>query len=381
MNDRYNSHRRAFGTPFWTEGWALYWEMLLWDLGFPQSPEDRVGMLFWRMHRTARIIFSLGFHLGTMTPQECIDFLVDRVGHERANAEGEVRRSFNGSYSPLYQVAYMIGGLQFRALHRELVGAGKMTNREFHDAILKRGRMPVEMVRASLVTVPLRRDYKAGWKFYQEPGGRTSESRIQNPESGRGARGARSAEAKAAELTAEATRLVQVLKLDPNATVADIGAGSGEMTVAVGRRLGTGGRVYSTDINKDRLREIREASDAAGLKDVVVVEGHADRTNLPDACCDAIFVRHVYHHFADPPAMNASIRRSLKPGGRFAVMDFVPDKTPAGTVPPAQRGSGEMHGVMAETVVEELQAAGFQDVQIVTREWPGGLFLVLARNP
>lgn len=166
MTDRYNTHRRAFDTPFWTEGWALYWELLLWDLGFPQSPEDRAGMLFWRMHRTARIIFSLSFHLGQMTPQECIDFLVDKVGHERANAEGEVRRSFNGSYSPLYQVAYLIGGLQFRALHKDLVQSGKMTNRDFHDRILKLGRMPVEMVRASLVGAPLAREYRAQWKFY-----------------------------------------------------------------------------------------------------------------------------------------------------------------------------------------------------------------------
>jgi uncharacterized protein (DUF885 family) len=177
MNDRYATHRRLFETPFWTEGWALYWEMQLWDLKFPRSPEDRVGMLFWRMHRTARIIFSLSFHLGTMTPQECIDFLVDRVGHERANAEGEVRRSFNGSYSPLYQVAYMIGGLQFRALHRELVASKKMTNREFHDTILRRGEMPVELVRASLAKTPLTRTYKAGWKFYQEPEIQNTESR------------------------------------------------------------------------------------------------------------------------------------------------------------------------------------------------------------
>jgi uncharacterized protein (DUF885 family) len=179
MNDRYATHRRLFETPFWTEGWALYWEMQLWDLGFPQSPEDRVGMLFWRMHRTARIIFSLSFHLGTMTPQDCIDFLVERVGHERANAEGEVRRSFNGSYSPLYQVAYMIGGLQFRELYRELVGSKKMTDRDFHDTILKRGEMPVEMVRASLTKTPLSRDYTARWKFYREPGIQNTESRIQ----------------------------------------------------------------------------------------------------------------------------------------------------------------------------------------------------------
>lgn len=166
MTQRYNSHRGAFSTPFWGEGWALWWEMLLWDEGFPPTPEDRMGMLFWRSHRAARIIFSLRFQLGEMTPQEAIDFLVDRVGHERANAEAEVRRSFNGTYSPMYQAAYMLGGLQFRALHTELVKSGRMTNKEFHDAILQGGRMPVEMVRARMLGTPLTRDYKASWRFY-----------------------------------------------------------------------------------------------------------------------------------------------------------------------------------------------------------------------
>jgi len=170
MTARYMAHRQTFSTPFWGEGWSLYWEMLLWDLGFPRTPEDRVGMLFWRMHRTARIIFSLRFHLGTMTPQEAVDFLVDRVGHERANAEAEVRRSFNGTYPPLYQVAYMIGGLQFRAMHRELVASGRMTNRQFHDAILQGGRMPVEIVRARIENLPLTRDYRAQWRFDDPPG-------------------------------------------------------------------------------------------------------------------------------------------------------------------------------------------------------------------
>jgi uncharacterized protein (DUF885 family) len=165
MTSRYNTHRGAFGTPFWGEGWALYWEMLLWDEGFPRTPEDRMGMLFWRSHRLARIIFSLKVHLGQMTPQEAVDFLVDRVGHERANAEAEVRRSFNGNYSPLYQAAYMLGGMQIRSLQRELVGGGRMTNKEFHDAILQGGRMPIEMVRARLLTTPLTREYRAGWKF------------------------------------------------------------------------------------------------------------------------------------------------------------------------------------------------------------------------
>ncbi len=165
MNARYQPHRRVFATPFWTEGWALYWEMLLWDRGFPRTAEDRVGMLFWRMHRAARIVFSLGVHTGRMSAPQAVDYLVERVGHERANAEAEVRRSFNGTYPPLYQAAYMLGGLQFRALHRELVGSGRMTGRQFHDAILQGGPMPVELVRARLLRQPLKRDQAATWRF------------------------------------------------------------------------------------------------------------------------------------------------------------------------------------------------------------------------
>jgi uncharacterized protein (DUF885 family) len=170
MTRRYNSHRGTFSTPFWGEGWALYWEFILYDHGFPKTPEDRIGMLFWRNHRAARIIFSLGFHTGQMTPDEAIEFLIERIGHEPSTAEAEVRRSFGGSYSPLYQAAYMVGGLQLRELHRELVESGRMTNREFHDAVLQGGRIPIEMVRARLTDVPLPRDYQANWRFYPNLG-------------------------------------------------------------------------------------------------------------------------------------------------------------------------------------------------------------------
>ena len=165
MSRRHQSYR-YFGTPFWGEGWALYWELLLWDKGFPRGPEDKIGMLFWRMHRSARIIFSLNYHLGKWSPQQCIDYLVDRVGHERSTAEAEVRRSFTGGYGPLYQIAYMIGGLQFRSLSEELVGSGKMTYKEFHDAVLMANRMPVEMVRALLTNQKLDKDFKTSWRFY-----------------------------------------------------------------------------------------------------------------------------------------------------------------------------------------------------------------------
>ena len=163
---RNGTSRGIFSTPFYVEGWSLWWELFLWDRGFPVTPENRMGMLFWRMHRAARIIFSLKFHLGEWTPQQCIDFLVDAVGHERASATGEVRRSFNGSYSPLYQAGYLLGGMQLRALHTELVTSGKMTDRSFHDAVLAAGPMPIEMVRAQLEPErALTRTYRSAWRF------------------------------------------------------------------------------------------------------------------------------------------------------------------------------------------------------------------------
>ena len=168
MNSRSKAYRDGFETPFWTEGWSLYWEMLLYDKGFPVTPEEKVGMLFWRMHRCARIIFSANYHLGKWTPQEAIDFLVDRVGHERANAEGEVRRSFTGGYGPLYQIAYLIGGLQFYALEREMVESGKMTLKAYHDKVMQENNIPVEMVRAILTNQNLNINYQTNWKFYNQ---------------------------------------------------------------------------------------------------------------------------------------------------------------------------------------------------------------------
>jgi uncharacterized protein (DUF885 family) len=165
MLPRYRPYRSIFSTPFWIEGWALYWEMLLWDLDFAHGPEDRVGMLFWRKHRCARIIFSLSYHLKTMTPEECVSYLVDRVGHEPSAAAAEVRRSIMGGYSPLYQAAYMLGGLQIRSLHKDLVQSGKMTNKDFHDAILQEHSIPIEVLRNYMTAQPLTADTQPTWRF------------------------------------------------------------------------------------------------------------------------------------------------------------------------------------------------------------------------
>jgi uncharacterized protein (DUF885 family) len=162
---RNRTWRSLFYTPFYVEGWALHWEMLFWDLNYAESPEDRAGMLFWRMHRCARIIVSLRFHLGSMSPDEMIAFLTDRVGHEKSGATSEVRRYIGGSYGPLYQAAYMLGGLQLRSLHKDLVTSGTMSPRDFHDAVLAQNAIPIELIRAALTKNPPARDWLPSWRF------------------------------------------------------------------------------------------------------------------------------------------------------------------------------------------------------------------------
>lgn len=167
MNARNRSYRN-FDTPFWMEGWALYWEMLLWDKGFARTPEEKMGMLFWRKYRCARVIFQLNFHLRKWSPETCADFLVEEVGHERANVESELNwpLSRDSQAFPLYQVSYYIGGLQFYALQREALKGEKMTEKTFHDTVMQLNAMPVEMIRAILLEKPLNQKYRTRWKFY-----------------------------------------------------------------------------------------------------------------------------------------------------------------------------------------------------------------------
>jgi hypothetical protein len=167
--ERNRPYRRLFRTPFWIEGWTLHWEMLLWERQFAGTPQERVGMLFWRMHRAARVVFSLKFHLGEMTAAECVEMLVKEACHERDNALAEVRRSFEGDYGALYQCAYLVGAWQMHALYRELVGSGKMTDCAFHDAVLQENCVPIPVLRALLTGESLPPDFVSGWRFHPLP--------------------------------------------------------------------------------------------------------------------------------------------------------------------------------------------------------------------
>lgn len=180
------------------------------------------------------------------------------------------------------------------------------------------------------------------------------------------------------EFASDAARLATALQLQPGQTVADIGAGSGQLTLELARLVGPSGRVYATELDEDRLRELRRIADSAEPRNITVVQAHAARTNLPPGCCDALVLRRVYHHIDNPRAMNESMRESLKPGGFLAILDFAPDGTESAD--PDGRDTGDQHGVTSATVARELGEAGFQLVTVEEAERPSR-YLVVGRRP
>jgi ubiquinone/menaquinone biosynthesis C-methylase UbiE len=178
---------------------------------------------------------------------------------------------------------------------------------------------------------------------------------------------------------ADARRLIEVLDVRPGSVIAEIGAGAGELTIALAKAVGEQGRVYSNELNPKRLDDIRKAADAAGLPNVVAVEGKEGSTSLPDRCCDGIFMRDVYHHFSDPSAMNASLFQALKPGGLLAIIEFTPPPPSEQTEnPPGHRGEDNHHGITSATLEKELKAAGFDILR--SSEASRSVFVV-ARRP
>jgi len=172
----------------------------------------------------------------------------------------------------------------------------------------------------------------------------------------------------------EIKRLALFMAWKPGTTVADIGAGDGKYSFAAAERLGASGKVYATEIDKKKLEELRAEVRKRKLQNVVVVDSKEADTNLPAGCCEAIFLRHVYHHLTKPAEFDANLARSLKPGGRLAIIDFPPRSglDPVEGVP-SNRGG---HGIPQKIVIEELTAAGLQ-MEKVVHDWPDDDYCVL----
>jgi SAM-dependent methyltransferase len=163
----------------------------------------------------------------------------------------------------------------------------------------------------------------------------------------------------------EIDQLVRVLALKRASSVADVGAGSGEVSIAIARRVPEG-IVYSTEIDPQLLDKIRDTARRAGVRNIIPVRGKEHDSELPSNCCDAIFLREVYHHLTDPVGMDRSLYLALRPGGRLAIIDFEP--IPGSSPPPGVPANRGGHGVPERMVSRELSRAGFQFVAGI--DWP-----------
>ena len=172
----------------------------------------------------------------------------------------------------------------------------------------------------------------------------------------------------------EISRLAKLMDWKPGFVVADIGAGDGSYSFAAAQRVGPTGKVFATELDRKKLDDIRAQIKSRNLQNVEAVESAVAATNLPTACCDAIFLRRVYHHLTQPAEFDASLLRSLKPGGHLAIIDF-PARSGLEPVEgvPANRGG---HGIPQKVVVEELTAAGLQ-LDKTDANWPAGSYCLV----
>lgn len=155
----------------------------------------------------------------------------------------------------------------------------------------------------------------------------------------------------------EADRIAEMMALRPGMRVADVGAGDGEWAVELARRVGETGQVWATEVDEEHVQEIRERVADEGLDRVHVVRGDQTTNGLPDACCDAILLRLVYHHFTDPPRMRRDLLRALRPGGTVTVVDIEPQQHWRHLEGVPERGG---HGIPAEDLVAEMAEEGFR---------------------
>jgi ubiquinone/menaquinone biosynthesis C-methylase UbiE len=164
----------------------------------------------------------------------------------------------------------------------------------------------------------------------------------------------------------EVTRLAEAMHWRAGTILADVGAGDGTYSFEAAEKVGPSGRVYATEIDSQKLKILRAEVAKRKLYNVIIVDSAVDDTKLPSSCCDAIFLRHVYHHLTQPLDFDRNLVRSLKPGAQLAVIDFPPSpNSELVEGVPKNRGG---HGIPQKVMVEELTSTGLR-VEKVIDDW------------
>lgn len=178
---------------------------------------------------------------------------------------------------------------------------------------------------------------------------------------------------------AEIDRIADLLRLEPDQTIADVGAGDGDFTEGLAAKVGTDGHVFATEVKEDLVRKIEDRMRDGNLSQVTAVLGDQDDIGLAAGCCDAILLRLVYHHFEKPDKMRSDLWLALKPGGLLAIIDITPQENWRVLPRVPDRGG---HGIPTRDLLAEMRDAGFKFVE-EQLDWVGDedRYAVLFRRP
>ncbi len=144
----------------------------------------------------------------------------------------------------------------------------------------------------------------------------------------------------------EARQVMDMARIEPGMTVADIGAGEGYYTTRLSQRVGPEGRVVAQDIDTEALRLLGLRIERERLDNVSILRGNADDPRLPEASFDRIFLVHMYHEVSEPYAFLWRLRNSMRNGGKIIVVE---------TDRPTDR-----HGIPPTLLFCEFKAVGYQ---------------------
>jgi len=164
----------------------------------------------------------------------------------------------------------------------------------------------------------------------------------------------RNLETEGREVYERRLAIVDAVAAKPGQAVADVGAGTGLFTRLFAARVGPQGRVYAVDIARAFVDGNLARARAAHLNNVLGVVSTQTDTRLEESSVDIAFICDAYHHFEDPKAMLASIRRALRPGGTLVVVDFerIPGTSPDWILKHVRAGKEDFR--------REIEASGFR---------------------
>jgi ubiquinone/menaquinone biosynthesis C-methylase UbiE len=146
-------------------------------------------------------------------------------------------------------------------------------------------------------------------------------------------------------------QLLEALKVKPGQTVCDLGCGNGFYTLHLSRLVGPKGKVYASDIQPEMIELLKRRARATGARNIAPILGTPSDPKLGEARFDLVLMVDVYHEFSHPEPMLEAIRRSLKPDGRIALVEFRAEDDNVPIQP--------LHKMGKKQILKEFTANGF----------------------